>query len=98
MGVKEELLGKRVLFGYAGQLRPGQVIGGICQSCQVPVWINLPENLAVSSTEYMHFSCHNFKALAVDRELSRVINPRSLPPIWCKRCGFERCSCLKLER
>jgi len=77
MGAKEERLTKRILFGYAGQLRPGQVIAGVCSSCQLPVWISLPDPLAASSIEYIHFSCHNIKGLEISRQLSRVIERKT---------------------
>ncbi len=69
MGIKEDHLVKRVLFGYAGQLRPMQVVGGPCTICQTPLWIDLPEPLEVLSTSHQHFSCHNFQRLEIDRQL-----------------------------
>lgn len=65
MGVKEEKLADRILFGYAGQLRPLQMVGGACTVCGREVWIDIPEPLAVRSTSHTHFSCHNGQWLLV---------------------------------
>ncbi len=73
MGTKEELLAIRVLFGYAGQLRPLQTVGGACTICHQPVWIDLPEPIESRSTEYTHFSCHNGQWLEVHHALSAVM-------------------------
>lgn len=72
MGAKEESLAVRVLFGYAGQMRPLQVVGGACTVCGQPVWINLPPPVEVRSTEYTHFSCHNARWLATHEHSKRA--------------------------
>lgn len=63
MGAREEVLPTRYLFGYAGPMRPLQVVGGNCPECGLEVWIDCPR---VSQQQYLatvhvHFSCENKK-------------------------------------
>ena len=57
MGIKEENLPTRIVFGFAGQSRPEQVIGGACIACNLEVWINPQITKESSIMKYLHYSC-----------------------------------------
>lgn len=60
MGTKEEKLPIRHVTGYHGALRPLQVIGGRCITCQEMVWVDVPfqgEEREYQFTDYQHLSC-----------------------------------------
>lgn len=72
MGAKEEKLADRVLYGYAGQLRPLQLVGGACSVCALPVWIDRPSPMTVRFTSYTHFACQNGRWLMAQLERPKV--------------------------
>ncbi len=60
MGSKEDRLPTRYLFGFAGQMRPLQVIGGKCVKCHEEVWIDhTPTDKQYRETLVVHHGCES---------------------------------------
>ena len=67
MGVKEEELTMRLVYGYYGQTKPTQVNAGKCNNCQQDVWVDAPANdgKQYRGSIFAHYSC----AMKVWREV-----------------------------
>lgn len=58
MGVKEESLPVRYVFGFSGQTRPQQMDAGPCVVCQCAVWVDGKRaSRAYRSQQPVHYGC-----------------------------------------
>jgi hypothetical protein len=96
MGIKEDGLPTRYVFGYSGQLRPLQTVAGKCEVCKEDVWIDYQK----PSKEYLktlqvHYGCEPFDWLCICGHMRSNHADTIEEPCASDECKL--CECLTFE-